>query len=123
MKIQDNKTKTLADLILQIMEHTANEQTKRNINAYMIWSEIPSCSQFFNIIVANSNGYRTPIPKSTVHDAIDCAIRISNQNIDNYHSIPYDYKPYHKDMNKAWLTCCEQLMYIGHKQDGLLIEQ
>lgn len=121
VNISSHPNTTLADILLDVMEHTGTPELKRLVSQVRIIMQLPECVEMFNTIISNSVGARMPISEDTIHKAVDCLIRIHTQEIENS-NLNSQNKQRQIALMTAWEKYCEQLIITDFYQQGLLIQ-
>lgn len=111
---------TLANSLLDVLEHTATPELQRAISSIRAIMQMPDCVELFSTFIIDAYGGRIPICKDTIHKAVDCLIRLKKEEIERM-MIPDNEKELQKSLMSAWMHYSESLLVNGFYQQGLLL--
>lgn len=115
----ENQNLTLANSLLDVLEHTATPELQSVISSIRAIMQMPDCVELFSATIINANGGRIPISKGTIHKAVNCIERLRKEEIERM-PIPENEKEIQKSIISAWMNFSEILLVNGFYQQGLL---
>ena len=116
------RNKILSEIFLEVLERNGDKFAQEFVRKIRIYIKSPQCAELFNFLVVNAAGGRIPIKRSIVYDAIECLIKIYEQEIEDDKNISDENKERAKAQMKTSMYTYRDLleMYISA---NYLIEQ
>ena len=123
MQNRNNRSLTLADILLIVLEQKSkNEEQKTYVKKVRTLMDVPEYAELLSCMLTNTMGYPTPIAENTIDKAVDCLIHFHEDNIEKKEELTNTQKAIEKGTMNNFMNECRKALKNFIASKNLLIK-